>query len=1318
MLFFNNGVLGQQLFNVSSITQDDGLSFRHVNFIAQDSNGLMWFGTNNGLSRYDGYRFLNFGIGPNFEKHFPATEFKRNGCIVKNDSILWIIGDNKLHELNYLNFKVNAIKEISEEVFNICIGKHKDIWLSSSNDTIASLWYYNDTIGFKKIASAKHNILELWSISVDTFGNAWWSSATKGLQQFNTEGKLLFETKLDSFDWYGNKLYLTELFHDNNNQIYFFKKGEINRQGIYKYSSESLNKAPILTDIENEFLIAAKDNRGQSWFAHDSTINSVDLVGLNTNFDDNFTEFLDYTNINDIFFDQFNILWVATDGGLLKMSIRKNQFDHSFAKSGAGWGNAMRGITEDSNGNLIFYCENGDIGLNKKVNDKIISINCGLVGEKYYNIFGSINHIEFDSRRNSLWAMTQSLIEINIDNNSYEIIPGIAYSPDVSNFNPLLLLENGNLLIGNTLDQMVIYNPISKTVSKVTLETKEDISTIKPKVFIAQDDNSYWVGTEKNGVYLIHVNGEILRHYDINSRPALQSNYILSLYKDPITETLWIGTFGAGLNSIDISNEFIEAYNDNNGLANNYVASIENDGQNLWLGTYYGLSCLNKKDKTFKNFYVEDGLKHNEFNYASSYQSNDGKMHFGGMNGINSFNPIELLEETINPPIVITKITFDDQELEMSLDKINSVNQNIEIFSNVSTLQIDWTLPNYYKPEKNQYFYWLEGLEETWSYLGNLPSLRYNKLPAGKYTLHLNAKDSRGTWASDSKEINFLVLAPWYRTYWAYSIYLISFVGLLGFIRKLELKRFKLQNQLHLEHIESERLRELDLEKSQFFANVSHEFKTPLTVILGSAKEISKPKAAKDLIIRSSQKLLQLVTQILDLGKLESGKLLVNLQREDIISFLKYLLESFNSLAEHKHQNIHFESSVRKLEMEFDEEKVQHIVSNLLSNAIKFTPKYGMIKLIVNIKSDQNQNLLEIAVTDNGIGIDSENLPKIFERYYKINDNKINASGTGIGLAFTKDLVQLLQGSISAESTKDIGTTLKVILPINKGFKIEHGTSTYTSIINSQHEHQAIEGLTETSDGNYENLLPVLLLIEDNPEVVSYIQIILGDLYTIITAENGEAGISKAYEYIPDIIISDVMMPIKDGFEVTDTLKNNERTCHIPIVLLTAKGDTDSRLIGLERGADAYLSKPFDKTELKVRLRKLLELRKRLHERYNDFSDDTINQSQTIFEDGFILKLKKIIEENLANPDFNVQDICKEVNMSRSQLYRKLHALTGKTIVPYLRSMRMHRAKEMIIDTDMNISEVAYAVGFNDPSYFTRVYSKEFGYTPSEESKN
>ena len=586
----------------------------------------------------------------------------------------------------------------------------------------------------------------------------------------------------------------------------------------------------------------------------------------------------------------------------------------------------------------------------------------------------------------------------------------------------------------------------------------------------------------------------------------------------------------------------------------------------------------------------------------------------------------------------------------------------------------------------------------------------------GEYTFYVKAANADGVWNKTPASLQLTILAPWWWTPWMKFIYLLIATTIIYIAYQFQLDR-------KLATAEALRLQELDVVKTKMYTNITHEFRTPLSVIQGIADQLAGNEKARETIQRNSIDLLNLVNQMLDLSKLESGDLPLKLIQGDVINYLSYLIESFDSFAKSKLIGLHFLPTVATLQMDYDPDKLMKMVVNLLSNAIKFTPEGGNVYVQVTVEKTKGQlpligsnQLLTIAVKDTGIGIPEESLPHIFDRFYQVDDSSTKKEkGTGIGLAFTKELVKLMEGKITVDSKLGKGSVFTIGLPITNKAKrsirnaIPELLDTFKK--ESERKEQVIRNESASKD------LPTILVVEDNRDVRNYLFSCLEQSYQLLFAADGKKGIALAIEHTPDLIISDVMMPEKDGYELCQTLKQDERSSHIPIVLLTAKVDTDSKVLGLQTGADAYVAKPFNQRELLVQLAQLLEQRTRLQKYYSQQLTGLDNSpsvnSPPKLEDAFLLKFNQLIESNFEK-NWNMDDLGRALNMSRSQLYRKIKALTGYSATIYIRQLRLKQAVQLLQTTDKTIAEIAYEVGFNDPSFFTRCFSETFGKSPKE----
>ncbi|MFM9950912.1 MAG: ATP-binding protein [Saprospiraceae bacterium] len=880
-------------------------------------------------------------------------------------------------------------------------------------------------------------------------------------------------------------------------------------------------------------------------------------------------------------------------------------------------------------------------------------------------------------------------------------------------------------------------------------------------------EGSWWIGTS-NG--LLHKakpdeNGQSgLRIFkaEKNNRNSLPTNSIKSLLIDPADpNVLWIGTNGHGLTRLEISKNRFTHFTTKNGLPDDVVYGILADDEtprNLWISTNRGLTRFSPETDLFQYYFKSDGLQDNEFNTFASYKSpSSGKLFFGGVNGLTVFDPKDLDMNSELPQVRLTGLKINGRDISPRdsnaiINKDIAFLERLELSFYQNSIVLQFAATDYTSPQRNQFAYYLEGAEQEWAHRGFEHSAQYLNLAPGTYTFRVKAANSSGVWNEEPIALVIVIHAPWYRTWWAYLLYATLLAGAVFMFYKNQLRR-------RLEHAEAERLKGLDEFKSRFFTNITHEFRTPLTVILGTNEQLTagseqwaidreRPavKGKLNLIKRNGENLLRLINQILDLAKLESKTLKMNYVQGDVLAYLRYIAESLHSLANAQNVMLRVESDQAKIVMDYDPERLLQIAYNLLSNAIKFTPSGGKVVLRSTVDSlpraigDGRWTGAEIrppsavhrppfaviTVTDTGVGISPEALPHIFDRFYQANNlEKANAGGTGIGLALTKELVKAMGGDISVESEVGKGTTFTVRLPITR--KAENPAQA-GQVLN-------LPPLESLNPQILKSSTPQILLIEDNADVVEYLAACLSSpfgggregAYQLDFAYNGRAGIEKALKNVPDLIVSDVMMPEKDGFEVVETLKNDERSSHIPIVLLTAKADVASRIAGLKRGADAYLAKPFHQEELLVTINNLLELRRKLHTKYASIANAGLQtpdwpgvksefrnpQPEIDLENQFLQKIRSIVEHNLSDADFEMPHLERAVAMSRSQIFRKIKALTGKSPSQFIRSIRLQHGRQLLQTTGLTVSEIAYKVGFANVKYFSDAFLEEFGERPT-----
>ncbi len=927
-----------------------------------------------------------------------------------------------------------------------------------------------------------------------------------------------------------------------------------------------------------------------------------------------------------------------------------------------------------------------------------------------------------------------------------------------------------------------------------------DLAAIKQNTytFIHQDRRGrFWLGTAAG---LLRFDprtraedGEAFQRYfhDAKNPASLSHNLVRAICEDPDDpeNILWIGTAGGGLNRFDMRTENFTHFTTKDGLPNMVIYAIlhDNDG-NLWMSTNHGLSRFTPRTLAFRNFDAGDGLQDNEFNAASFFKSASGELFFGGINGFNAFYPANIRDNPHVPPVVFTDFQLFNRPVSFKEKKsllrapINETKE-LALAHDQNVFSFEFAALDYTDPAKNRYRYMMENFDKAWRENGTSRTATYTNLNPGTYVFRVQGSNNDGVWNEKGASIKITITPPWWQTWWAYTLYVLTFAAILYGLRRYEMNRQQLKHQVEVERLQAEkknletaRLTELDRLKSRFFANISHEFRTPLTLILGPVEQIlgevieerARPKLR--LVQNNAQRLLGLINQLLDLSKLESGKMQLRAAEGDLVAFLQNLAVSFAPLAERKRIALRFEAKEKKLLVYFDRDKAEKIFSNLLSNAIKFTPEGGSVTVEMGKAGDGESGRVGereihpvtpsptlqvtlspslplafafVTIKDTGIGIPAEKLPHVFDRFYQVDASPTRAyEGTGIGLALVKELVELHRGTVSVISAEGQGSTFTVALPLGKdhlapeevlevaeqysvssdreakiedsGLKIVDeatiGQQQATSDQHpaSSHEHPATSN--EQPD--------LILLVEDHAEMRRFVRQELEPAYRVHEAGDGEAGWEKALEAIPDLMISDVMMPKMNGYELCRRLKTDERTSHIPVILLTAKADQPDKLAGLETGADDYLSKPFDRQELVARVKNLIALRRKLRERFA--RQLTLKPSEVTVEsrdEAFLQRALAVMEEQISNEEFSVEDFQRAVGMSKTQLHRKLKALVNQAPREFMRTFRLQRAAQLLKQGAGNVTEIAYMVGFSSQPYFTKCFQEEFGVTPKEYAK-
>lgn len=1342
----------------------DGLSQNNVLSILQDKKGYVWFGTYNGLNRYDGYTFKTFKFdardssslsqhlilclyedregliwvgtaGMGLCKFDPATETFTRYPFQKDSFSLHYPTVVSINEDISGNLWIGTVEGISRfdkraETFRRYLHNPHDTATISTNGPINTI--YRDKEGTLWIGTGGGGM------NVLAPGNERGEKATFTRYLHNPEErKSIPDNDITAFcEDHKGILWMGSL----NGLIAYDRKAE-----TFQLFTHKTGNPNSLSSNRINLNALAEDHEGNLWIGTENGLNKLDRERKKmTRFFHNPTDpaSLSSNDVHSIMADRTGIIWIGTiGGGVNKLDPNKRHFAtlrHDPFNPNSLSSNAVRAICEGSDGMLWIGTEGG--GLNRFdpakgaftfyrykpgnpaglksdfvgaiTEDSDGNLWIGYGGGNYYSSFG--RGITKMNKSTGEFVLTlESSREATLDADVFTIYE-----------------DKRNVLWVGTENGFWTYERKSKRTAYFPYDPDNfsGISDYWVYTILEDSNENIWIGTGSKALNKYDRKTQTFKHYrhDPADPRSISSNSVKSIYEDT-KGNLWFGTSGGGLCLYDPASDGFTAYLEKHGLPDNTVYGIlEDDEGNLWLSTNLGLSCFSPTAGRFINFDESDGLQSNQFstgyvNAGASYKGKDGTLYFGGQNGLNIIRPAEITFNKNIPPVVITQFSVFDKPLPVS-----KLNNEIVLTYDQNFFSFEFAALNFTNSHKNRYAYQLENFDQDWIFSGTRRYAGYTNLDPGEYLFRVKAANNDGVWNEAGTAVKISILPPWWQSWWAYVLYILTGSGVLWWTFVYVISRERLRAALKLQQLEAAKMQEIDQLKSRFYTNISHEFRTPLTLILGPVEKLlyqsesNTVKPLYQLIQRNAQRLLTLVNQLLDLSKLETG-LKIEARKGDIVRFLDTVFLSFNQLAE-----IHKISYSVKLPStpamaNFDADKLEKIATNLLTNAFKFTPEGGSVSASAWLESMDAHSgpvQLKIEVTDTGVGIPADQLYLIFNRFYQANNTNGQSEGMGIGLALSRELTELLGGRISVSSAEGKGSTFTVFLPLHLETEASPDFSPFSRPGTPPAEVSLAEVREEEggiSSDNQEKEVPTLLVIEDNPEVRQFICQQLPTGYHLLEAGNGKEGIERAIAHIPDLIVCDIMMPDIDGMEVCRQLKSNELTCHIPVILLTARAGTDDRLAGLTHGADDYITKPFRMAELVVRIKNLIEQRKLLRKR---FGKEMVLQPKgtpvTSTDEKFLRRVLAIVEEHIADESFGVEIFAREAAMSRAQLYRKLHALTGQSPGEFIKAIRMKRAACLLLQQYGNISEVAFATGYSDPSYFTKCFREEFGKSPSE----
>ncbi len=1421
--FWNKPSICELNYHYRYLTIDEGLPQNTVHAIMQDHVGFMWFGTGNGLSRFDGYNFVNFR-----SPDIPSNMV--NALVQTRDNYLWIGTSEGLACLDYnkeIITKVELLQGLaSVNIASLYLDHKGDLWVGTvgygvfrypAKENNNGQWFHFDIAEDDIFANTVNCFLQkkdgsiligtntgifvyderketVYPFDYPSLGTASVLSLFESLEgdlwigsTFN--GAFVYNVATGRDEWYNyspvsdhglSHNRVNHINQDEEGTIYLSTLGGID---IYQPHTNSFISLPYktLTDFSlNSIFVNLTyiDNQGNVWIGTEKGgVNYFSLYQKSFNFlthDDTDQNSLSESTVNSIFADD-DILWIGTAGGGLNKYLRQEKKIVHFR-----------------------YDPVDDNSISSDYVTQILKISTG-----------------------DLWIGTWGggICKMHADGSFSRFIPAVA-NPQTNNENSfvssLLYDDRGYLFIGTEgglgimdlhTEKFIIIDPAHNALAHI-----KEIG-----VLIKDSNNNIWAGT-RNGLFKFSSesldldydalyperNLSVFRKNSRRNLPAeLPGNFVSALLEDD-NGNLWVGTHGDGLARFVKEGEnilHIDYFTMSEGLSNNVIYSIEQDNFGyIWVSTDYGLSRINPSSSEIDIFFTDDGLLSNQFYWSASTKSASGELFFGNISGLNFFYPHLFPKYTYQPEVVLTGLRIYGEPIGVGtkrhghdiLDLSFSLSDEISLSYKDNMFSLEFSALDYFHPNKIRYSYRLEGVDREWINLSSDQRLAsYSNLKGGKYLFRVKSTNSEGLWSNFERNLWITIRPPFWQTTWFLIGLLISIIsGTIFYIRHhtkrlllekiklsrmvsertsqiesqnmqmreqaLELQRVNRSLQKRKELIEGQKLEledknsEIILQRDQlislnkeiesinqsrmkFFTNISHEFRTPLSLIISPVerllKEIHLPGKAHEILMtvqRNARRLNILIDQLLQFRKIETGNFKTCIAHANFVAYVKEVFHAFDFVAQQRDIQYDFYNVMVDPMCWFDAEKVENILYNLLSNAFKYTPEGGNIKVVVGEQvlnsNGKIMSSLCIEVIDSGIGISDKQVERIFERFYQAG-NGHGTRGFGIGLSLTRELVEALHGTIMLSKNENKGSHFIVTLPRNKE-DLSGSEIIETPVFDNDELNVRVQALADNLleidyswDGNKEEdkSKNKILVVEDNKELALFIANSLSDDYLVLVAENGKHGYETAKKEMPDIIISDVMMPEMDGIEMCRQIKNNLYTSHIPVIMLSAKALLDDQLYGIETGADDYISKPFNLDILYAKVKNMIEMRRKLRIMYagSDELRPGHGKSETL-DEKFLTRAYDILESSFANPEFNVEMFSKQMFVSRSLLYKKLKVLVDFSPNDFITIYRLKKSLPLLSSADMSINEVAYSVGFNDPKYFSRVFKKFYKKSPSE----
>lgn len=1346
--------LTAQSHSVKKLGIEQGLSNNYVVSITQDKQGFLWFATEEGLNKFDGTRFITYYKNdlPHNNQGITGNELNRVYADSKRP-IIWIATQRDgLNAYNYDEQTFTAYQHNPENPHSLITNDVTDISPSTQNDD--GLW-----------VSTYYRGIEYLNINNGQFTH-YNRSTVPSLPSNQTW------TVLDGGD---NNLYIGHV--GSGFSIFSLKD-----KSVKNFQNETGNPTSL---PGNDVFCIIKDANGNIWLGTNNGLalyNAANdnFITFRNNKNDKYatlcSRILSIRQLKD------NRLWIASElNGIAILNLKQGMFlspeelsieyiqegDDSRSLSNA----SARCIFQDSFDNIWIGTWGGGINFISSKPPLFTTLSYSPIPNNENSLNNKVASSLCMDRQGRIWIGTDGG-GINVFEGEKRIAIYKKESGDIpSNFILASLQDSkGNLWFGSYQGGISYYDSRNKRFRSISLmgQSNLDIRTIYEDA-----QHNIWVGYSGGIVVLNPLTMKIIQHYNTDNS-ELHSDFIRSIAQDE-KGRFWIGTFGDGLGIYTPNLQKIKTFTQRDGFCSNTINQIIQDKQKrMWIGTGEGLVCFLSTDElNYKTYQRKDGLINTNicaitedkkgniwfsnnkgiscyvtnkgcfYNYdhsddvpAGSFssscvtQSKNGQIYFGSINGVCCFNPDITMNEQPAPAAVVTEMkilgrlsNLENNDMIINLSK----GQNVELSHAQNSFGLTFNVQNYSLVNQVEYVYMLKGLENSWYTVNENNSVTFRNIPPGKYEFLIKARIHNQKWPEEATSLTIRINPPLWLTWWAKLIYILVSISITYLILHAYKKKLDLESLYTLEKKNHEQEQELNQERLRFYTNITHELRTPLTLILGPLEDMQKEaslpaKQAQKLSVihQSALRLLNLINQILEFRKTETQNKKLCVSKGNIAPLIYEIGLKYKEL--NQNTKIDFRIQIEKEEMFlfFDKEIITIVLDNLISNAIKYTEQ-GCVTLSLHQTMRNEVAYTEIKVSDTGYGISAEALPHIFDRYYQ-ESGKHQASGTGIGLALVKNLVTLHEGEIRAESIQNEGSTFYISLLTDNIYpNALHADSTEPV----QEEMNQNTELEYSQEATLDTSKPILLIVEDNEEIQKYIVESFTDSFEVITANNGEEGKQQALSRIPDIVVSDIMMPVMDGITLCKQLKDDVRTSHIPIILLTAKDSLQDKEEGYEVGADSYLTKPFSASLLRSRINNLLDSRKKLVAQFQaqstpgsqiDLSEKRIVIAEALskLDNEFIEKITLLIEENLSSEKIDINYLSDKMCMSGSTLYRKMKALTGLSTNEYIRKVKMENAERLLLEGKFNISEIAYKVGMNSTGYFRQCFKEEFGLSPSD----